>query len=171
MSIYLNKINDFNKLSKIVKSIDGYNNPYTAIKITKTLISEMMKNIKDNYEIDDDRLEDIKEELKDNVLTKNKKYFINQNNFNDLIESYNNTIKELKQNKKRPNFYDDEEELDFPDSEDVDFEIVDGKKFKSSAKAVKIVPNTNISHIGMYMHILKRFIKRIKKVLQKSRTI
>ena len=52
MSIYLNKINDFNKLNKIVKSIDGYNNPSTAIKITKNLINEMMKNIKDKYKLD-----------------------------------------------------------------------------------------------------------------------
>ena len=145
MSIYLNKINDFNKLNKIVKSIDGYNNPSTAIKITKNLINEMMKNIKDKYKLDNDRLEEIEEELRDNVLTKNKKYFVNENYFNSLIDSYNNTIRKLKKNKDKPNFYDDEEEeLDFPDSEDVDFTIVDNKKFKSSAKAIKIIPDIKI---------------------------
>ena len=118
-----------------------------------------MKNIKDKYKLDNDRLEEIEEELRDNVLTKNKKYFVNENYFNSLIDSYNNTIRKLKKNKDKPNFYDDkEEELDFPDSEDVEFTIVDNKKFKSSAKAIKIIPDTNISHVGMYMNLSKKII-------------
>ena len=49
MTLYLNKIINFKKLEQITIALDNWNNPNTAIKITKTLINEMTEHIKNKY--------------------------------------------------------------------------------------------------------------------------
>ena len=162
MNIYLNKINNLDQLFKTTTALDGYNNPKTSIKIAKALLNEMLNNIKTKYNVNDERLKDIDEELRLNILNRNKNYFIDKK-FNGLITDYKDIIKELstdkkKQNKednKRNNFYDNDEPLNLPDNEDINFEVTETKKFKNSASAVKIVPENNITHPGLYFALSK----------------
>ena len=54
----------------------------------------MLAILKTKYNVNDDILKDIDDELGSNLLNKNKKYFI-ENKFNGLINDYRNTLKEL----------------------------------------------------------------------------
>ena len=137
MNIYLNKINNLDQLFKATKALDNWYNPKTSIKIAKALLNEMLTNIKTKYDISDEKLQEIDEELRLNILNRNKKYFIDKK-FNGLITDYKDIIKELssekkkqiKEDNKRNNFYINEEPLNLPDNEDVNFEVSETKNLK-----------------------------------------
>ena len=60
--IFLNKIQNFEQLSKVNKTLNGFDNPATAVNITKSLYKEMVSNLKDKYKVEGETLNDYKNE-------------------------------------------------------------------------------------------------------------
>ena len=156
---YLNKIQNFDKLLNVVKALDGYFNPNTAISITKAIIKEMTQSIKKKYKLNNEETKNYELQLKENVLTRNGRIYVDEFKFNNLIKEYKEINQDIKSDKKshnkNNNFFENNEPLNLPDNEESKFEVAESTKFKKSAKAVKIIPETNITHVGLYFSLSK----------------
>ena len=92
-------IKNFEDLSSYVNKKDGYLNVYSVISTTKTLIKEMIEHTKITYE--PSNIQELKEELTNNVLTKkNRKFYVQPIGFNNLMIFFDDIIDYLELNKK-----------------------------------------------------------------------
>ena len=92
-------IKSFEDLSSIVIKKDGYLNVYSVISITKKLIKEMIVHITTKYS--PENIEELKDELYNNVLTKNMRYYVDDIRFYNLMVCYNDMIDNLELNKNK----------------------------------------------------------------------
>ena len=95
---YLNNIKTFDDFKPIVIKEDKYWNPNGTRRITLKLIDEMVEYIKIIYK--PDNIEDIKNNFLSYITTKRGYIFVDENNFEELMEDYNNLIEDLEKKKK-----------------------------------------------------------------------
>ena len=95
---YLNNIKTFDDFKPFVIKEDGYWNPNGTKRITLKLIDEMVQFIETTYK--PDNIDVIKNNFLSYITTKRGYIFVDENNFEELMEDYNNLIEDLEKNKK-----------------------------------------------------------------------
>ena len=95
---YLNNIKTFDDLKPIVIKEDKYWNPNGTRRITLKLIDEMVQHIETTYK--PDNIDVIKNNFLSYITTRRGYIFVDENNFEELMEDYNNLIEDLEKKKK-----------------------------------------------------------------------